>query len=200
MKKRLLKLGTLRRAQGFLPQKSRESDESTFACSHRLGKGPVRQGRLYPPKSQGGRRFALVCDPPPPRVRVAYHAACPFGSGRTACLAAGGAGPAVSSEGSVSACVRDRHPKGQDPHSACGIFGTRRAGRESGSRPSPFLKTIPSFPMRETRLGWAWCGRPDSNRHSDFSPRDFHTSYGFRRLADAVLHVGSFVVWTIPSP
>jgi hypothetical protein len=28
-----------------------------------------------------------------------------------------------------------------------------------------------------------WCGRPDSNRHSDFSPRDFLTSYGFRRLA-----------------
>jgi hypothetical protein len=30
-----------------------------------------------------------------------------------------------------------------------------------------------------------WCGRPDSNRHSDFSPRDFLTRYGFRRLAFA---------------
>jgi len=28
-----------------------------------------------------------------------------------------------------------------------------------------------------------WCGRPDSNRHSSYEPRDFHTSYGFRRLA-----------------
>ena len=30
-----------------------------------------------------------------------------------------------------------------------------------------------------------WCGRPDSNRHSSFEPRDFHTNYGFRRLASA---------------
>jgi hypothetical protein len=28
-----------------------------------------------------------------------------------------------------------------------------------------------------------WCGRPDLNRYSSFEPRDFHTSYGFRRLA-----------------
>jgi hypothetical protein len=28
-----------------------------------------------------------------------------------------------------------------------------------------------------------WCGRPGSNRHSSFEPRDFLTSYGFRRLA-----------------
>jgi hypothetical protein len=45
-----------------------------------------------------------------------------------------------------------------------------------------------------------WCGRPDSNRHSDFSPRDFHTSYGFRRPASARSRIGVFVVWTIPSP
>ena len=30
-----------------------------------------------------------------------------------------------------------------------------------------------------------WCGRPGSNRHSPFEPRDFLTSYGFRRLAVA---------------
>ena len=28
-----------------------------------------------------------------------------------------------------------------------------------------------------------WCGRPGSNRHSSFEPRDFLTSYGFGRLA-----------------
>ena len=36
---------------------------------------------------------------------------------------------------------------------------------------------------RVARQGEAWCGRPGSNRHSPFEPRDFLTSYGFRRLA-----------------
>ena len=29
----------------------------------------------------------------------------------------------------------------------------------------------------------AWCGRPGSNRHRPFGPRDFRTDYGFRRRA-----------------
>lgn len=41
----------------------------------------------------------------------------------------------------------------------------------------------------------SWCGRPDSNRHRPFGPKDFRTSYGFRRR-----QLVAFVVWTIPSP
>ena len=53
---------------------------------------------------------------------------------------------------------------------------------------------------RVARQGEAWCGRPGSNRHSPFEPRDFLTSYGFRRLARVQMRTGPFVVWTIPSP
>jgi len=67
-----------------------------------------------------------------------------------------------------------------------------RVARQGGGSPSRSSRT--HSPPSPVGFGAAiftrfasegWCGRPGSNRHSPFEPRDFLTSYGFRRLAVA---------------
>lgn len=78
----------------------------------------------------------------------------------------------------------------------------RTSSRDGGLGRFLFSFWPSSFLDRHARLALpgCWCGRPDLNRHSSFEPRDFLTSYGFRRRPIAQREIEAFVVWTIPSP
>ena len=57
------------------------------------------------------------------------------------------------------------------------------SGRRSERSSSTKCHVCSAARSRKSSESEKWCGRPDSNRHSSFEPRDFLTSYGFRRLA-----------------
>jgi len=94
-----------------------------------------------------------------------------------------------------------RHPR--PPGGTCGTSSARARSPE----PANGGRGVSISSFAERRAGHydavqprEWCGRPGSNRHSSFEPRDFRTTSAFAASPWRVRAVGSFVVWTIPSP